>query len=102
MARKKIALVGAGNIGGTLAHLIGLLRGPVAVRWVDEKKKPELVEGLAKLFADAAAGTLDDSALRGRVDGWLPPELRPEPQDRTIAETPAEGDAGPTPGRSAA
>ena len=24
MARKKIALVGAGNIGGTLAHLIGL------------------------------------------------------------------------------
>jgi malate dehydrogenase len=26
MARKKIALVGAGNIGGTLAHLIGLKR----------------------------------------------------------------------------
>ena len=24
MARNKIALVGAGNIGGTLAHLIGL------------------------------------------------------------------------------
>ena len=24
MARKKIALVGAGNIGGTLAHIIGL------------------------------------------------------------------------------
>ncbi|MCH8092454.1 MAG: malate dehydrogenase, partial [Proteobacteria bacterium] len=24
MARKKIALVGAGNIGGTLAHLAGL------------------------------------------------------------------------------
>ena len=24
MARKKIALVGSGNIGGTLAHLIGL------------------------------------------------------------------------------
>ena len=24
MARKKIALIGAGNIGGTLAHLIGL------------------------------------------------------------------------------
>jgi len=24
MARNKIALVGAGNIGGTLAHLVGL------------------------------------------------------------------------------
>ena len=24
MARKKIALIGAGNIGGTLAHLVGL------------------------------------------------------------------------------
>ena len=24
MARNKIALIGAGNIGGTLAHLIGL------------------------------------------------------------------------------
>ena len=24
MARKKIALIGAGQIGGTLAHLIGL------------------------------------------------------------------------------
>ena len=24
MARRKIALIGAGNIGGTLAHLIGL------------------------------------------------------------------------------
>ena len=24
MARKKISLIGAGNIGGTLAHLIGL------------------------------------------------------------------------------
>ena len=24
MARKKIALVGSGNIGGTLAHLVGL------------------------------------------------------------------------------
>ena len=24
MARSKIALIGAGNIGGTLAHLIGL------------------------------------------------------------------------------
>ena len=24
MSRKKISLIGAGNIGGTLAHLIGL------------------------------------------------------------------------------
>ena len=24
MARKKISLIGAGNIGGTLAHLIGI------------------------------------------------------------------------------
>ena len=32
MARNKIALIGAGNIGGTLAHLIGLKQlGPA--RW---------------------------------------------------------------------
>ena len=56
MARKKIALVGAGNIGGTLAHLIGL---------------KELGDGvLFDVFAGVAAGKALDNMQSGPVDGF--------------------------------
>ena len=43
MARKKIALVGSGNIGGTLAHLIGLKELADVVLFDDGKRKVVLV-----------------------------------------------------------
>ena len=56
MARKKIALVGAGNIGGTLAHLIGL------------KELGDVV--LFDIFAGVAAGKALDIMQSGPVDGF--------------------------------
>ncbi|MCQ4162899.1 malate dehydrogenase [Roseomonas sp. GC11] len=56
MARKKIALVGAGNIGGTLAHLIGL------------KELGDVV--LFDVFAGVAAGKALDIMQSGPVDGF--------------------------------
>lgn len=56
MARKKIALVGAGNIGGTLAHLIGL------------KELGDVV--LFDVFAGVAAGKGLDIMQSGPVDGF--------------------------------
>lgn len=41
-----------------------------------QAKKPELVSNLATLFADAAAGTLEDSELATRVNAWVPSNLR--------------------------
>jgi len=56
MARKKIALIGAGNIGGTLAHLIGLKElGDVA---------------LFDVFGGVAAGKALDIMQSGPVDGF--------------------------------
>ena len=56
MARKKIALIGAGNIGGTLAHLIGLKQlGDVA---------------LFDVFGGVAAGKALDVMQSGPVDGF--------------------------------
>ena len=56
MARNKIALVGAGNIGGTLAHLIGLKQlGDVA---------------LFDVFGGVAAGKALDIMQSGPVDGF--------------------------------
>src|SRR4051794_263032 len=56
MARNKIALVGAGNIGGTLAHLIGLKElGDVA---------------LFDVFGGVAAGKALDIMQSGPVDGF--------------------------------
>ena len=56
MARKKIALIGAGNIGGTLAHLIGLKQlGDVA---------------LFDVFGGVAAGKALDLMQSGPVDGF--------------------------------
>ena len=56
MARKKIALVGAGNIGGTLAHLIGL------------KELGDVV--LFDVFGGVAAGKALDLMQSGPVDGF--------------------------------
>lgn len=56
MARNKIALVGAGNIGGTLAHLIGLKQlGDVA---------------LFDVFGGVAAGKALDIVQSGPVEGF--------------------------------
>ena len=56
MARKKIALIGAGNIGGTLAHLIGL------------KELGDVV--LFDVFGGVAAGKALDIAQSSPVDGF--------------------------------
>jgi ParB family chromosome partitioning protein len=63
-----------------LAHLIGELRGPVFVAPAESKKKSELVTELAKLFADAAEGRLEDAKLAAKVNAWLPSNLREQPQ----------------------
>ena len=56
MARNKIALIGAGNIGGTLAHLIGLKQlGDVA---------------MFDVFGGVAAGKALDIMQSGPVDGF--------------------------------
>ena len=71
MARKKIALVGAGNIGGTLAHLIGLKElGDVVVfdvvEGIPQGKTLDLIQSSAIEGFDAVfAGTNDYSALKG-------------------------------------
>ena len=56
MARSKIALIGAGNIGGTLAHLIGL------------KELGDVV--LFDVFPGVAAGKALDIMQSGPVDGF--------------------------------
>jgi malate dehydrogenase len=56
MARKKIALVGAGNIGGTLAHLIGL------------KELGDVV--MFDVFPGVAAGKALDIMQSSPVDGF--------------------------------
>src|ERR1700710_1386409 len=56
MARNKIALIGAGNIGGTLAHLVGLKElGDVA---------------LFDVFGGVAAGKALDLMQSGPVEGF--------------------------------
>ena len=56
MARNKIALIGSGNIGGTLAHLIGL------------KELGDVV--LFDVFGGVAAGKALDIMQSGPVDGF--------------------------------
>jgi malate dehydrogenase len=56
MARNKIALIGAGNIGGTLAHLIGL------------KELGDLV--LFDVYGGVAAGKALDIMQSGPVEGF--------------------------------
>ncbi len=71
MARNKIALVGAGNIGGTLAHLVGLKElGDVVlfdiVEGIPEGKALDLAQsGAVEGFDVALAGTQKYAALKG-------------------------------------
>ena len=71
MARKKIALVGSGNIGGTLAHLIGLKEvGDVVLFDIAEGtpqgKALDIAESTPVERVDAAySGANDYSAIKG-------------------------------------
>jgi malate dehydrogenase len=71
MARKKIALVGAGNIGGTLAHLIGLKElGDVVLfdiaEGIPQGKGLDIAESTPIEGCDAAySGANDYSAIAG-------------------------------------
>ncbi|MDR3441086.1 malate dehydrogenase [Telmatospirillum sp.] len=71
MARKKIALIGAGNIGGTLAHLIGLKElGDVVmfdiVDGVPQGKSLDMAQSTAIEGVNAAySGSSDYSAIAG-------------------------------------
>jgi hypothetical protein len=63
-----------------LGHLLGLLKGPVYSPTHETRKKSELVQSLAVLFADASDGRLDNKQLAERVNNWTP---------SNICETPA-------------
>ena len=65
-----------------LAHLIVELKCPVQVP-VSESKKSALVGVLAKFFADAAEGRLEDKQLAERVNSWLPSNLRTVKEEAT-------------------
>jgi malate dehydrogenase len=71
MARKKIALIGSGNIGGTLALLIGLKQlGDVVlfdvVEGVPQGKALDIVQGSSIEGYDAAiTGANDYAAIKG-------------------------------------
>lgn len=64
-----------------LAHLVTELKGAVHAP-APERKKSELIELLAKLFADAAEGKLEDKQLADRVNRWLPSNLRKEDTEK--------------------
>jgi ParB/RepB/Spo0J family partition protein len=64
-----------------LAHLITELKGSVHAP-APERKKSELVDELAKLFADAAGGKLEDKKVAERVNCWLPSNLRETDAER--------------------
>jgi malate dehydrogenase len=71
MARNKIALIGAGNIGGTLAHLIGLKELGDVVMFdvfggVAAGKALDIMQsGAVDLFDSAMTGSGDYSAISG-------------------------------------
>jgi len=74
-----------------LAHLIVELKGQVHAP-APEKKKSELVDVLAKLFADAAEGNLADKSLSERINTWLPTNLRAVEEDAIDQPSTTEGD----------
>ncbi|MBC7785064.1 MAG: hypothetical protein H7144_14600 [Burkholderiales bacterium] len=55
-----------------LAELLAELHGSTSRAAYEIRKKSELVDMLATLFLDAAAGKLEDKQLAERVNGWLP------------------------------
>jgi len=71
-----------------LTHLVVELMGKVNAP-APERKKSELVESVAKLFADAADGKLEDKKLAERLNSWVPTNLREvRKSTATIAPTP--------------
>ncbi|PPR26505.1 MAG: malate dehydrogenase, partial [Alphaproteobacteria bacterium MarineAlpha10_Bin1] len=71
MARNKIALIGAGNIGGTLAHLAGLKElGDVVlfdiVKGIPQGKALDLIQSSpVEGFDSALSGTNSYAAIKG-------------------------------------
>ena len=80
----------AGYQKGQLVRLISDLRGPVYDPREERRKKTELVDAVAALFADAADGRLADATLVGRVNAWLPSNLSASVADPspTVGRTP--------------
>lgn len=50
-----------------------------------QARKPEFVESLAKLFAEAASGQTADKDMAERFNRWLPVNLRVQPQAELAA-----------------
>ena len=65
MARNKIALIGAGNIGGTLAHLVGLKELGDVILFDIVKGMPA---GKALDLAESSRSTRDRRALSSPSD----------------------------------
>ncbi|MFT3686406.1 MAG: ParB/RepB/Spo0J family partition protein [Phycisphaerales bacterium] len=63
-----------------LVELIGELQGHVYTHATKQAKKSDLVESLAKLFGEAAAGQMADKDMSERFNRWLPVNLRQQPQ----------------------
>lgn len=90
MARNKIALIGGGQIGGTLAHLIGLKElGDVVVFDINEGiaqgKALDLFQSSAPSHFDAnLKGTKSYAGIKGvgcrDCHGWRPAQTRHEPR----------------------
>jgi len=59
-----------------LCHLLSELYGSLYNPRHEQRSKSGLVKALAKLFADAAEGALEDKRLAERVNRWLPVNLR--------------------------
>ena len=82
MARTKIALIGAGNIGGTLAHLISLksLGDVVLFDIVDGIPQGKALDILQSTPVEgvsvAAKGTSDYADIAGADVSSLPPACR--------------------------
>jgi hypothetical protein len=72
-----------------LAHLLVELLGPVHAP-PPTRKKSELVDQLARLFSDAAQGTLDDPAAAARLNAWLPSNLCPALDANAVIADPSE------------
>jgi ParB family transcriptional regulator, chromosome partitioning protein len=64
-----------------LAHLITDLQGS-AYAPTPDRKKSELVETLATLFAEAADGKLADKELEERVNRWLPSNMKESTEEQ--------------------
>ena len=90
MARPKIALIGAGQIGGTLAHLAALKElGDVVLfdiaEGIPQGKALDIAEsGPSEGFDAAMSGTNDYAGIAGAdvciVTAGVPPQARDEPR----------------------